>query len=163
MGLCKKQTAAMTLCFSKYATTKGMGVCPNYFYPSSMWDNKWRFEADIICVNDDLMIYEVEVKRSVIDFNQECSKANKFRLMIDGEYYTNYFSYLFPVDLYEKLKDKVDINFGIYTVNNKNNRITEKRAPTLLKKDTATGDVYASILKQATKNLWRYYEKSNKL
>ena len=163
MGLHKKQTAIMTSCFARYAMNRDEGVCFNFYYPSSMWDHKWRYEADIIRVDEELHIHEVEVKRTATDFHQEHCKEAKFEMILSGEYYVNYFSYLIPIELYEKLKNKINPLFGIYTINDKMSRITKRRSATLLKDERCDNFTYVSILRQSTINLWRYYEKSNEL
>jgi len=168
MGRSKKskQTERMTLCFSRYAIARGIGTCPNYYYPSEKYEFDRKCEADIICVDDNLHVYEIEVKRSLHDLGQEQFKSTKINQLLKGEYFVNYFSYLIPESIYEKAAPKIHCLFGIYTINDKNgknNTITRRRKPRKLKISISDGFVYASILKQATKNMWRYYEKSYKL
>lgn len=163
MSLHKKQTAKMTLCFSRHAMQKDCGVCFNFYYPSSNQDCKWRYEADIICVDIDFNVHEIEVKRTLSDFRQEHCKSAKFDMMLKGEYYTNYFSYLIPIEIYEKIKYDIHPMYGIYTINDKRTRVTKRREPSLLKSKKCDDFLFVAILRQSTKNLWRFYEKSNKL
>lgn len=147
----KELTRDMVSAFGRSCIRKGISCTPNYY------NLNHRIEADLICVDKDMLIHEIEVKASYSDFYQERCKGEKYKLLEDGELDCNSFSYLVPFEIHKKVMQHSYHALGVYCLvydKNGRKRIECKREPTLINKTKKDFTVIHNILKKTTLKIW---------
>jgi hypothetical protein len=81
-----------------------------------------KYESDLVSVSRNKMITEYEIKISISDFNREFKdKALKHRYLSGGttfKHYTpNYYYFVFPEKLFEKMPSEIPFYSGVILVN----------------------------------------------
>lgn len=147
----KKLTKDMYTAFGRSCIRRGISCTPNYY------NLNHRIEADIICVDNDMLIHEVEIKSTYCGFLQEKVKGGKYPLMVAGKLDCNTFSYLVPFDIHQKVMDNSSSLFGVYCLiydKNGRKRIECKRKPQFISKRKRSAKVIHNILKKTTVKIW---------
>lgn len=86
-------------------------------------DSYAQYESDILAMNKNRMVFEFEIKLSVNDFRHDFKKSfhtkrparierTKQSAIFNGEL-SNYFTYVMPTDVYEKVQDEIPDKAGV--------------------------------------------------
>lgn len=128
----------------------------------------YGWESDFLLVRTSGYVVEFEVKCSVIDFkkdfqkktfswNKEIDKIPKHDALIKGDG-PNYFYYVMPIEVYEKVKHTMPKWCGVLTVREGVKKLELKQEAEFLHKSKITDDQSRKILLSTYYRFMKYYK-----
>ena len=96
------------------AIAKTYGIRQYVIVPNISWGFTWMHECDLFIVSKSGIATEVEIKISKADLLKDFKKVHHHK---DRAGRITYFYYAMPEDLYEKCKDLIPEEAGIYVCN----------------------------------------------
>jgi hypothetical protein len=117
------------------AIAKAYGIRQYVIVPNISWGFKWMHECDLYLFSKSGIATEIEIKISKADLLKDFKKGHHHK---DGAGRITYFYYAMPEDLYEKCKDLIPEEAGVYVCNRGSWEgagvyAKEKRKPTKIK------------------------------
>lgn len=159
----KKRNVTIKTIEIEVAVAKWFGTRKNIIVPNISWGFDGIHECDLFVLKKSGLVVEVEIKISKADFMKDFQKAHNH---IDLKNRIAYFYYAMPENIYEKVKDMIPKNAGVFTCGKYDNRVyitCEKSAKRIKNSRKLTVEEQFKIARLGTLRIWNLKEKIIKL